>query len=141
MVLRPISRRIIPTTNSRGFWVRPARRRPAQQRELNGKNSRPSRRLPPAGGSAIQIARVTGSRRAAADGRAAAERHRAGKWRQHQQQSREDFEKLASREQEKLSDVAGIDENHVKRWMLSEAAQDPQLRPLGRRNTINPLAL
>jgi hypothetical protein len=49
-------------------------------------------------------------------------------WRQHQQRSAADFEKLISSEQAKLADVAGIDDDHAKRWMLSEAAQDPELQ-------------
>ena len=48
--------------------------------------------------------------------------------RQHQQRSLQDFERLISSEQQKLADVTGIDEDHAKRWMLAEAAQDPGLR-------------
>jgi hypothetical protein len=48
-------------------------------------------------------------------------------WRQHQARSAADFEKLVSSEQAKLADVAGIDDDHAKRWLLSEAAQDPRL--------------
>lgn len=51
----------------------------------------------------------------------------AEQWRQHQQQSREAFEKLVAAEQAKLADVPGVDEDHARRWLLSEAAQDPRL--------------
>ena len=47
--------------------------------------------------------------------------------RQHQQRSIADFERLAASEQAKLEGL-DVDENHVRRWMLAEAAQDPQLR-------------
>ena len=47
--------------------------------------------------------------------------------RQHQQRSAADFERLAANEQAKLEGLH-VDENHVKRWLLSEAAEDPQLR-------------
>jgi hypothetical protein len=47
-------------------------------------------------------------------------------WRQHQQRSNEDFERLAASEQAKLEGL-DVDENHVKRWLLSEGAQDPNL--------------
>jgi hypothetical protein len=49
-------------------------------------------------------------------------------FRQHQARSAADFERLVAAEQAKLADVAGIDEDHTKRWMLSEAAQDPLLQ-------------
>ena len=48
-------------------------------------------------------------------------------WRQHQLQSRDAFEKVVAAEQAKLADVPGIDEDHARRWLLSEAAQDPRL--------------
>jgi hypothetical protein len=51
----------------------------------------------------------------------------AEQWRQHQQRSIADFERLAASEQAKL-DGLDVDENHVKRWLLSEAAQDLELQ-------------
>jgi hypothetical protein len=51
----------------------------------------------------------------------------AEQWRQHQQRSNEDFERLAASEQAKL-DGLDVDENHVKRWLLAEAAQDSELQ-------------
>ena len=51
----------------------------------------------------------------------------AEQFRQHQQRSSEDFERLAASEQAKL-DGLDVDENHVRRWLLSEAAQDPGLQ-------------
>jgi hypothetical protein len=48
-------------------------------------------------------------------------------WRQHQARSAADFEKLVAGEQAKLADVSGIDDDHTRRWLLSEAAQDPRL--------------
>jgi hypothetical protein len=48
-------------------------------------------------------------------------------FRQHQQRSLQDFERLVTGEQAKLENL-DVDENHVKRWMLSEAAQDSELQ-------------